>query len=230
MTWRGKIGLGALGGLLVYIADLYNVGFARIMINLPGFEFLPYAAAAVAAVPFLVVGALWALAHRGETSRLRVFEYGLLVPALFLTWTNGADLGVARNELYQVSDPRAATTTLTSPYAQPAWQGAVKTFPVPDPESAEIKFLRAITGIERKRTWYVVAAGYRRVEPALKLAETMNREFKEFKAVVYHPYGENPFYKVVIGEDMTFDRAIRLRDKAIAAGIRTEPSVIQHRK
>lgn len=230
MTWRGKVALGALGALVVYFVDLYHVGFSRTAYILAHFEFLPYVAVLVGALPFLLAGALWALAQKDETKRLRLFEFGLLIPALFLVWTNGAELGTARHQLFQVSDPRAATTTLTSPYAQPAWQGSVKTFSVPHPEAPEIKFLRAVTGIERKSTWYVVAAGYRRVQPALEQAEMMNKQFKEFKAVVYRPYGENPFFKVVLGEDLTFDQAIRLRDKAIAAGIQTEPTVIQHRK
>jgi hypothetical protein len=230
MTWKGKVGLGALGGLVVYVVDLYHVGFSRIAYTLAHFEFLPYVAALVGSLPFLLAGAVLALAQRDETKRLKLFELGLLIPALFLVWTNGSALGTARHRLFQVSDPRAATTTLTSPYAQPAYQGSVKIFPVPHPEGPEIKFLRAITGIERKTTWYVVAAGYRRVEPALERAEMMNKQFKEFRAVVYRPYGENPFFKVIIGEDLTFDKAIRLRDKAIAAGIRTEPTVIQHRK
>jgi hypothetical protein len=230
MRWDGRVGLGVLGALLVYLLDLYNVGFARIVDSLANFEYLPYAAAVVRALPFLLMGAMWALAQRDETKWLKLVQFGLLLPALFLAWLNGAELGVARYRLYQVSDPRSMTTTLTSPYAQPAWQGIVRTFPVPWPESPEIKFLRAITGIERQRTWYVVAAGYRSVEHALERAKEINRDFKEFRAVVYRPYGENPFFKVVIGTDLAFDEAVRLRDKAVAAGIETEPSVIQHRK
>ncbi len=230
MSWSHRIGLGVLGALCVYLLDLYNVGFARILDSLVSFEFLPYTAAVVGALPFLLVGGLWALAQRDETKPFRLVQFGVLIPALYLAWMNGAELGEARYRLYQVSDPRSATTTLTSPYAQPAYQGTVRTFPMPRLESPGFKFLRAITGIERERTWYVVAAGYRRMELGLEQAKEMNRDFKEFNAVVYRPYGENPFFKVVIGSDLTFDEAIRLRDKAVAAGIPTEPAVIQHRK
>ncbi len=230
MKWSGRVGLGVLGALSVYLLDLYNVGFAEIIDNLVGFEFFPYVAAVVGALPYLLVGGLWALAQRDETNRLRLVQFGLLFPALLLALMNGAELGIARYRLYQVSDQRSMTTTLTSPYAQPAWQGTVRTFPMHVPESPEIKFLRAITGIERQRTWYVVAAGFRRMEPALEQANEINRDSKGFKAVVYRPYGENPYFKVVIGSDLTFDEAIRLRDKAVAAGIQTEPAVIQHRK
>lgn len=230
MTWTKRMGLGALAGLLLYLVDLYNVGFQRIVFTMPNSEMLVYVAALVAAIPFMLGGGVWAMLHKREATALRIFESGLVVPALFLALSNGSALGVARQELFQTADPRSATTSLTTPWARPAWQGRAKIFPTPKSESDEVTFLRAITGVERTRVWYVVAGSERSSEEAQRQADSISAVLKQFKAEVYRPYGENPFFKVVIGAELPFEKAVQLRDKAIDEGIETEPRLITHRK
>ncbi|MBM3298345.1 MAG: hypothetical protein FJY85_00110 [Deltaproteobacteria bacterium] len=230
MTWKKRLALGGLGGLLVYLVNLYHVEYERMILIMPDYDWLPQIAAVVAAVPFMVAGGIWALVHVAETRAFRVFEIGLLVPALFVAYIAGAELGRTRTELYQVSDPRAATTALSSPWERPAWEGSARTFPMPAGEGLEMKFMRAISGVERERSWFVVADSPRTLEAALEQAEAVNRDQRGYKAAVYRPYGENPFFRVVIGADLPFHQAVQLRDKAIEAGIQAEPRLIQHRK
>jgi hypothetical protein len=230
MTWSKRLGLGVLAGVLVYLVNLYHVGYERIVFIMPEHDWLPQVAAAFAGLPFLLAGSAWALIHRSETRPVKVFQLGLLVPALFLAYTNGADLGRTRSQLYQVSDPRAATTAVSSSWERPAWQGSVQTFPMPRGESLAIKFLRAISGIERERAWFAVTDSPRTLDAALEQAEAVKSDQGRFQAKVYRPYGENPFFRVVIGANLEFHEAVALRDRAIQAGIQTEPRLIQHRK
>ena len=116
MKGIGRFGLGAVAGLMVYACDLYVVRMERILFLLPRYEYLQYLAMVVAGIPFVLAGGLVATLQRSDARPLVVFGSGMLVPALFLAWSNGSALETARREVYQTADPRSATTSLSTPW------------------------------------------------------------------------------------------------------------------
>jgi energy-coupling factor transporter ATP-binding protein EcfA2 len=89
------------------------------------------------------------------------------------------------------------------------WIAAFKLFTLP----------AALTGAQPTRVWFVIAGSYSTPESALAAAATINKNFPDFHADVYAPYGTSPYYAVVIGANLTQSDASALTDKAIAAGL-----------
>lgn len=58
----------------------------------------------------------------------------------------------------------------------------------------------------------------RKFEDAEKQAKQISEKWQGFEGEVYAPYGEDPYYAVVIGANLTYQEARQLRQRAIAAG------------
>ncbi len=227
MKWYKRFGYGALGGLFPYTADFVAIGFDKLVGTLQDLSLLICAAAIIKAIPFAVVGGIWTAVNRSETDPVKLLQLGVVAPALFLAWTNGVDLNKVETQLNNITAPSAQRTagSINSSWAQPAEQGIMKAYPAPKSRTTLEKFGDAVFGKTPKKKWFVVAGSYRNEQAARKLQGVIKSDFRQFKPVVYKPSKGNPFFKVVIGENLSFDDAVKLRNKAIKAGIPAEPSL-----
>lgn len=76
---------------------------------------------------------------------------------------------------------------------------------------------RGLFGATPKNVWFVISGSHPTREAAEKHAAEIRG--KGFPAEVYAPYGNNPYYAVVIGSQMTLSEARQLRLKAIRSGL-----------
>jgi hypothetical protein len=65
----------------------------------------------------------------------------------------------------------------------------------------------------------VIVGSFTSPDNANKYANSINERFPGYHANVYAPYGDAPYYSVVIGANLTLQEAKVLRDKAVASGL-----------
>jgi hypothetical protein len=65
----------------------------------------------------------------------------------------------------------------------------------------------------------VIAGSHLKLEDASKQASEIGRKWPKYRGEVYAPYGNNPYYAVVIGANLTYEDAQALRRKAIQDGL-----------
>lgn len=94
-----------------------------------------------------------------------------------------------------------------------------KQFSLPKVTTGE-KILKGIYGSGiPENTWFVIVGSHINSGDAVKQAEEINQKMPDFHAEVYAPYGGNPYHAVVIGSNLTLNKAKELRKKAVAAGL-----------
>ena len=100
----------------------------------------------------------------------------------------------------------------------------MKSFSMPD-ESFLQQVGRGLFGIKPKNVWFVVAGSFLNPDDAKKQMIKINDMKKDFKAKIYKPYGDDPHYRVVIGENLILKRAQFMQKKAVAEGISKETNI-----
>jgi SPOR domain len=153
------------------------------------------------------IGGLVGLLNR-EDDPLKLIQIGIAAPAMITAMLNAR----------QVPIPNAqARINLTAfAYAQELPQSQLKTFTLPQ-ETVGQQISRGLFGSVPTNVWFVIAGSFSIREDAIKQAEEVRR--KGFKADVYLPYGDNKYYAVVIGAQLTRPQAAQLRSRAIQAGL-----------
>jgi hypothetical protein len=212
MKTRQKIIIGGLGALTPIIMNLLVVDINVLVINLTLFAFIGYA---VRVVILFYLGGLVAYLHKNENSPIKLFELGIVAPALITALLNANQAKVTK-DVALVEGTK--TASIISPaYAQSASEKGIKTFSLKE-ESPAQQIWRGLTSSSPKDVWFVVVGSHLKFEDAQKQVELINKEWKDFKADVYEPYGENIYYAVVIGSNLTREEAQQLRQKALLAG------------
>ena len=152
--WQ-RIRLGALGSLAPFlvnaaVADPVTVFSAITATAMLGYGFR--------VVGLMTLGALVAWAHGKETNSLRLFEVGIIAPALVTTMMNAA---AARDSTVSAAKAQQVTAALFIPraaYAQSSYSSGrdtVYAFDAP-PESRLEQFWRGFTGVTPRDRWFVV--------------------------------------------------------------------------
>ncbi len=220
MNTKRKIFIGGLGALTPVIMNLLVVDLNVLFVNLTFFSFLGYL---IRVIVLFYLGGLVAYLHKDEKMPIKVFELGIVAPALITALINASNV-----EVPQVQKPDTTTHTgyhlLVSPvYAQTDstmqnQQLKLKTFSMPR-QSIAAQFFQGVFGKSPKRIWFVVAGEHLKLEEAQKQAKMINEMKKEFKAEIYKPYGDDPHYRVVIGENMLYQSAKLLQKRAMSEKI-----------
>jgi hypothetical protein len=114
MTDKERIALGAIGGVLVGTVGYPLTGYESIAALQEGI----YLAVgwAFRASLFALLGGLWAYLHRSENDRMKIFQLGLLGPAIVSAMINA---NVSKMEVAPEIDAALQLPSLISPaYAQ----------------------------------------------------------------------------------------------------------------
>ena len=204
LSTRQKICLGGLGALTPIVLNFIAVDYLIVFRDITVFSIVGYVTRVTG---FFYLGGIIAYLHKEEKNALRLFELGIIAPALLTAYLNNAP-----------TLKPASFSLLPSVYAEPLPQKETKTFSVP-PETSFQQFVRGLTGAKRDRAWFVIVGSYRTIEEARKQAEQINARNDGFTAEVYEPFAEDISYKVVIGPNLTYKDALALKQKAIAAGL-----------
>lgn len=222
MTTQKKILIGGLGALTPIIMNLLVVDLNILLVNLTLFAFIGYA---IRVIVLFYLGGVIAYLHKDEKNQIKIFELGIVAPALITVLINAGNVDVPK-----IAHSAAGTNTsyhilVSSAYAQTDQPGQdLKTFSMPK-ESAIRQFWRGLTGASSKKVWFVVAGSHLKLDDAKKQAKDINDKKNDFKAEVYKPYGNDPHYRVVIGANLLISRAQLMRKRAIAEGLPKETHV-----
>ncbi|MFX0135600.1 MAG: hypothetical protein ACFFDN_18285, partial [Candidatus Hodarchaeota archaeon] len=200
-----KMMIGGLGALTPILMNLLIVDLKVLLIQLTLFAILGYS---VRVIVLFFIGGLWAYLHKEENNLLKIFQLGIVAPALITASINAGNVETPKviaqnNEIFN-----APYVFIPSAYAQPAEKEELKRFS-PSKETLIQQFWRGLIGASSERVWFVVAGTHLKLEDAKKQAQEINQKEKDFKAEVYEPYGEDLYYSVVIGENLTYEQALR---------------------
>jgi hypothetical protein len=172
----------------------------------------------VRVIVLFFIGGFVAYLHNDEKQPFKLLEVGMGAPALiagFITTSLVPSLPSSSNPGAHAS---ASFSIVASAYAQPQTApDEIKRFTLPA-QSPAAQFFEGLLGSQPKNVWFVIVGSHLRVEDAKAQAYRSNGKFRDFKASVYEPYGDNPYYAVVIGANLTQSEAKALRDKAVSAG------------
>lgn len=174
------------------------------------------------------IGAMWAYLNKGEKSPLKLFQLGIVAPALITILINANN--VHKNTDKAVSEAIAQNTRyislIPSVYAQSSSKigtSAVKTYTLPKETWSE-QFKRGLTGAQNQRIWFVVV-GACSGDSALDQAQRQVQQLRQRQSIfTYEVYNARPDgdsnYDIVIGINLTFSQANQLKNKAAAVGLR----------
>jgi hypothetical protein len=229
-----KFLIGGLGALVPVLLNLLVIDLEALQL-----EYKPLVAASYGLRVlglFIVGGIVVTFFNRDEKVPAKIFQLGIAAPALLTALINGNNVSVPRVAQAAAAAPPAAapaastvawrwpdlTELLPSAHAQPAASARVpaalvpKVFTLPE-ETARQQVARGLWGAAPKNIWFVVAGSHLDKSDAEQQALQLRR--KNFDADVYLPYGDNPYYAVVIGAQLTQRDASALRSRAVVAGL-----------
>ncbi|MFH1874141.1 MAG: SPOR domain-containing protein [Pseudomonadota bacterium] len=216
-TWQ-KFFIGGVGGAIPLIMNLLIVDYQTVLTNLTFYVGLGYS---IRFLVFFSIGGFWAALHT-ETNKKKIFELGIIAPALITAMINAGNIKQADFNPAEIVPPSAKIFFINDALAQETTQPeelqTVKKFQIP-PETQTQQFFRGLIGAEPANTWFVIVGSYRHENNAQRQAKLINRAYDDFQAEVYAPYGDNPFYTVVIGANLSQNAAQNLRDKALKEGL-----------
>jgi hypothetical protein len=212
LTTHQKIMMGGLGALTPIALNLLAVDLKTTFATISVFVLLGYT---LRVVILFYLGGLVAFLHRDENKPIKLFELGIVAPALLTTLLSAA--GVESHKATNAPDPGQPTASLfffmPVVYAQTDPTVKLRGFTLPE-QSTSQQIWRGLTGSKMVNVWFVIAGYYSRLDDAQRAAEQINRQQTDFKAEVFAPYGQTHDYPVVIGANLTFDDANALKRKA----------------
>jgi hypothetical protein len=215
MTTRRKIVLGGLGALTPVILNLITVDL-RTVFN--GLALIAVAGYLVRVLVLFYLGGLVAYLHKTESSPIKLFELGIVAPALITSMLNASNVSVP---VASPPLPPHGSLIVPSAFAQPP--DGLKQFTLPQ-ESPAQQFFRGLTGSTTARVWFVITGWYARYNDAKKQADAINGKNIDLHAEVYAP-ARGKLYPVVIGANLTREEAERLRKAALDKKIVKEVSL-----
>ncbi len=194
--------------------NLLVIDVNLLFVNLAPFVILGYA---IRVIILFYLGGLVAFLHKDENSPVKLFELGIVAPAIITALLNGTKIEAPKADVKHGDTTTVSALFIPSAYAQQAVKDGIKTFSL-QKETSSQQLWRGLTGSASKNVWFVIVGSHLKIEDAKKQAQLIAKEWKDFKADVYAPYGENLYYAVVIGANLNYDEAQKLRQKALLAG------------
>jgi hypothetical protein len=185
-----------------------------------------------------IIGFAMGIFFNDERDFRKLIIVGLTAPGLIIALMNGNVMNRSANDLNSIQklynqamlenvelkqklkaigSPTAFYGGIVLAQAQTTSGITVKDFSSPKNNSAN-QFWSGFTGSNSQNIWFVIAGSHLKREDAERQAAAINHEGK-FRAEVYAPYGQNPYYAVVIGANLTLNVAKDFRNKAIRAGL-----------
>src|SRR5262245_32066888 len=215
MTNKTRFLLGGIGALAPVLMFMINLDFERYFLEATTLKTVGYL---VRGFILFLLGGFVAYLHDTEQKKITLFLLGLAAPSMIAGYISTSNQSSTTTSTGRPERTSAILFFIASANAQQDPKGDnIKKFTLP-PQSGFSEFLGGLIGTTPNNVWFVIVGSYLDVKNAKKQAEYFNTKFKDFRAEVYAPYGDNPNYAVVIGAHLTQPEARKLRDRAVAAG------------
>lgn len=186
---------------------------------------LAFAGYLIRAAILFAIGCLWALFYKNEESLLKIFQLGIVAPAMITALMNGNQIKAPKAEGQITGNNRPVTwLSLASAAYAASPQEDVKKFSLLKETSLQ-EFLRGLTGSRTNRIYFVIVGQHQTKEEAKSQAKTISDKNLGFKADVYAPYGDIMYFSVVIGANLTFNEAAKLQKRAIESKLAENVSI-----
>ena len=213
MNARTRFLLGGIGGLAPIILFLINLDFERYVADASTWKTVGYL---VRATLLFLLGGFVAYLHEGEKNRITLFLVGVSAPSLiagYISTANPAPPGEPKPPVQHSFLPLIATA-----HAQPLQlAGDIRRLTLP-PQTATAQFFEGLVGVAPKNIWFVIVGSHLDVNEARRQAAAINAAGR-YRATIYAPYRDNPYYAVAIGSHLTQAEARALRDQAVRDGL-----------
>jgi hypothetical protein len=218
-----KVLIGGVGALAPIIVSLVFVDSETIFSRVTVTAVMTYC---IRVGVLFAIGGGMAWAHHEEKSILKLFELGIVAPALLTGVLNGTT-NVRDTNSRAAMQPAAVTASLSdffipTAYAQTT-EGDIKKY-TPPTESISAQAWRGLSGARNDEVWHVVVGTYNMKELrnakelALELARKINEQPLKIKAEVY---ANETYYAVIIGANLCLDEARALKRRATDSRVPT---------
>lgn len=165
------------------------------------------------------IGGLIAYLYKDENSPIKIFQLGLAAPALITAFINAHN--ISYNPVNVKEPIKKSSIIMPLAYAEMSqnYNYKLKKFSIKETEMEQL--LRGITGSVPKNIWFVIIGSHLKLEDAEQQVKDIikNEKWKDFKPEIYEPYGDNQYYGVVIGANLTQKEAVELKKRAISLGL-----------
>ncbi|MDZ7332136.1 MAG: SPOR domain-containing protein [candidate division KSB1 bacterium] len=218
-TWK-KIFIGGLGALTPIIMNLLVVDLEVLLVKLTVFAVLGYA---IRVLILFYLGGITAFLHKDENNPVKIFELGIVAPALITALINAGQIDVPQRHSATANHPIGLPLFSSVVYAQSQDTTQVqdttrielrlRTFALPQ-ETPIQQFWRGLLGINPRRTFFVIVGSHDKLSDAMNEAKRLTKKTDQFKFEVYEPFGSRTQYSIVIGGPMTRAEAIQLQRQA----------------
>ena len=219
LTTRTKILIGGVGALTPIILNLLVVDLQTTFTSITVVVVVGYL---IRVGVLFCIGGGMAYFHKEEKSALKLFEIGIVAPALITALMNGTT-NVKDPNARASTEPAAATASvmdliMPTAYAQGEEQ-AIKTYTRPE-ESVAAQLWKGISGSQDERVWFVVAGTYKTgdLQKARELAGRISKTSPPYKVSIYK---NDKYYAVVIGANLTLGQAKARKESASNAKMPT---------
>jgi hypothetical protein len=223
LTMRSKILIGGLGALTPIILNLLVVDLKTTFTTITAVVVLGYL---IRVGVLFAIGGGMAYFHKDERNALKLFEIGIVAPALITALMNGTT-NIKDSNARASSEPVAVTAGLTdflipTAYAQDRAR-EIKRY-TPPKEALSEQLWRGLSGSQDENVWFVVAGTYRvgELQKARELVRKIAQSNSAHKAEIYQ---NDKYLAVVIGANLMVSDARALKKKASDANIPTNGDI-----
>lgn len=212
-----KIFIGGLGALTPIIMNLLVIDLEVLLINLTFYSVLGYS---IRVIVLFYLGGLIAYLHKDEENVVKIFELGIVAPALITALLNAGQIDVAKMKTQTATNPIGSISFVSAAYAQTEVQQdttkmEVKTFSLPE-ETKMQQFLRGfgLSRLSARKGFYVIVGSHETIDEARQQVQQIQNQTKDFTPEIYEHFKDRPGYSVVIGEHLTKVEALQLEKSA----------------
>ncbi|SAL07539.1 Sporulation related domain protein [Caballeronia calidae] len=215
-NWQ-RVVIAGIGGIAPVLVSLVVVDLETLLLQI---TVLTISAYVIKVSALFGIGGFVGWLNRKEHDVVKLFQLGIVAPALITTALNGGRVALPHDLEKEAS--RVAWLMISQAYAAPvlkvdANEGRrLRSFALPDETPAQ-QISRGLFGTVPQNVYFVIAGSYRSLDNAQNAAGDIRKH--GFPAEVYEPYAGNDYYAVVIGAQMTLTDARKLRDDARQKGL-----------
>jgi len=213
-----KILIGGLGALTPIIMNLLVVDLEVLLVKLTLFAILGYT---IRVIILFYLGGMTAFLHKDEDNSVKIFELGIVAPALITALINAGQIDVPKVAFSETTEKTSTIQLISSAYAQTPQQKdttkiEVKTFSLPK-ETTWQQIKRGLFNWRPKNTYFVIVGTHENKEDAQKQIDQIKAKTGNFEPGIYFPYEGEKKYAVSIGSNLTILEARRIHKKAITS-------------
>ncbi len=219
MTNQKRILIGGLGAMTPILMNLLVVDLSVTFQSISVFIIVGYL---LRVTILFYLGGLIAYLHKDEKSPFKLFELGIVAPALVTGFMNAANVdshAVGQNVNSAIEKTGQILFLPEPAYAGPQTQETIKSFPK-GPEPISSQFWRGFIGKKNDHTYFVIAEDGLTLAEARQRVKTTRSGKNGSDSWVYKSATSDAKYAVVIAERVTRQEAEKILKRAKQKGMK----------